>query len=62
MNVGKSMIAQSSKVRVLGVIFNQFLTFMIICRNTHFYIRNIDKIRNLLSYDACSTIIQALIS
>ena len=30
--------------------------------STHFYIRNIGKIRNLLSYDACSTIIHALIS
>ena len=33
-----------------------------ICRSTHFHIRNIGKIRNLLSYDACSTIIHALIS
>ena len=65
-NVGKSMITQSSKVRDLGVIFDQFLNFddhiTAICRSTHFHIRNIDKIRNLLSYDACSTIIHALIS
>ena len=33
-----------------------------ICRSAHFHIRNIGKIRNLLSYDACSTIIHALIS
>ena len=32
------------------------------CRSTHFHIRIIGKIRNLLSYDACSTIIHALIS
>ena len=50
----------------LGVIFDQFLNFddhiTAICRSTHFHIRNIGKIRNLLSYDACSTIIHALIS
>ena len=64
-NVGESMITQSSKVRDLGVIFDQFLNFddhiTAICRSTHFHIRNIGKIRNLLSYDACSTIIHALI-
>ena len=32
------------------------------CRSTHFHIRNKGKIRNLLSYNACSTIIHALIS
>ena len=62
-NVGKSMITQSSK---LGVIFDQFLNFdnhiTAICRSTHFHIRNIGKIRNLLSYDACATIIHARIS
>ena len=64
-NVGESMITQSSKVRDLGVIFDQFLNFddrvniiTVICRSTHFHIRNIGKIRNLLSYDTCSTIIQ----
>ena len=65
-NVGESMITQSSKVRDLGVIFDQFLNFddyiTAICRSTHVHIRNIGKISNLLSYDACSTIIHALIS
>ena len=60
------MITQSSKVRDLGVIFDQFLNFddhiTAICKSTLFHIRNIDKIRNLLSYNACSTIIHALIS
>ena len=64
-NVGESMIMQSSKVRDLRVIFDQFLNFddhiTAICRSTHFHIRNIGKIRNLLSYDDCSTIIHALI-
>ena len=49
----------------LGVIFDQFINFddhiTAICRSTHFHIRNIGKIRNLLSYDACSTIIHELI-
>ena len=35
--------------------------FTPICSSTYFHIRNIGKIRNLLSYNACSTIIQALI-
>ena len=65
-NVGESMITQSSKVRDLGVIFDQILNFYdhitAICRSTHFHIRNIGKIRHLLSYDVCSIIIRALIS
>ena len=59
-------ICIKAHVRDLGVIFDQFLNFddhiTAICRSTHFHIRNIGKIRNLLSYDACSTIIYALIS
>ena len=47
-------VTQSSKVRDLGVIFDQFLNFndhiTTICRSI------------LLLYDACSTIIHALIS
>ena len=65
-NVGESMITQSSKVRDLGVIIDKFLNFndhiTAICRSTHFHIRNIGNIRNLLSYEACSTIIYVLIS
>ena len=65
-NVGESQITQSLKVRDLGVTFDQFLNFddhlTAICRSTHFHIRIIGKIWNLLSYNACSTIIHALIS
>ena len=65
-NVGDSQITQSLKVRDLGVTFDQFLNFddhiTAICRSTYFHIRNIGKIRNLLSYNACFTIIHALIS
>ena len=65
-NVGESQITQSLKVRDLGVAFDQFLNFddhiTAIYRSTYFHIRNIGKIWNLLSYNACSTIIHALIS
>ena len=67
LSVNVGMISHSSKVRDLGVIFDQLLNFdnhitAAICRSTHFHIINIDTIRNLLSYDACSAIIHALIS
>ena len=66
MNIGESQITQSLKVRDLGVTFNQFPNFddhiTARCRSTYFHIRNIGKIRNLLSYNACYTIIHALIS
>ena len=56
-NVGESQITQSLKVRDLGVTFDHFLNFdyhiTAICRSTYFHIRNIGKIMNLLSYNAC---------
>ena len=65
-NVGESMITQSSNMRDLEVILNQFLNYnnhiTAICRSTHFHIKNVGKIWNLLSYDDCSIIIHALIS
>ena len=65
-NVGEGQITQSLKVRDLGVTFDQFLNFddhiTAICRSTYFHIRNIGKCRNLLAYNACYTIIHALIS
>ena len=66
MNIGESQITQSLEVKALGVTFDQFLNFddhiTAICRSTYFHIRNMGQIRNLLSYNACSTIIHALIS
>ena len=48
-NLGESMITQSSKVRDLGVIFDQFLNFddhiTAICRSTHFHIRGSELIQ-----------------
>ena len=55
-SVGDSIILQSSKVRDLGVIFDQSLSFdgyiSGVCRSTHFHLRNIGRIRSLLSYEA----------
>ena len=42
--------------------FSTLMIILLLCRITHFHIRNIGKIKNLLSYNACSTIIHALIS
>ena len=60
----ETMISQSSKVRDLGVIFNQFLNvddhITATCRSTHFHIRNISKVWNFLSHYICYTIIHAV--
>ena len=65
-NIGESIITQSSKLRDLGVIFNKFLNFddyiTTTCNRTYFHIRNTNEIKNLLSHDAFSNIIHALIS
>ena len=65
-NVGDSQIVPSIKVRNLGVIFNKSLTFddhiSAICQSVHFHIRSIGNVRKLLSFDACATLIHALIS
>ena len=64
--VGDSIIQQSSKVRDLGIIFDQFLSFddyiSSVCRSTHFHLRNIGRIRHLLSHHATAQLIHALIS
>ena len=65
-NVGGNVIKPSEKVRDLGVILDQTLSFIddhisTICQSAHFHIRNIDRIRNLLSLDACATLIHKLI-
>ena len=64
--VGDSIIQQSSKVRNLGIIFDQFLSFDYyispVCRSTHFHLRNIGRIRHLLSQNSTAQLIHALIS
>ena len=65
-SVCDSIIQQSSRVRDLGVIFDPFLSFddyiSSVCRSTHFYLRNIGRIRQLLSHHATAQLIHALIS
>ena len=64
--VGDSSILPSPKVRDLGVIFDECLTLDAhisnICRRAHFHLRNIGRIRMLLSFEASSQLIHALIT
>ena len=59
-SVGDIIIQQSAKVRNMGVIFYQFLSFdddiSSICRSTHFI--NIGIIRHFLSHDTTAQFIQ----
>ena len=65
-SVGDSQVFPSSKVRDLGVVFDQYLTFHDhisgICRSTHFHLRSIGRIRNVLTSDATAQLIHALIT
>ena len=65
LTVGGNVIKQLEKVRDLDVILDQTLSFddhiSTICQSAHFHIRNSRRIRNLLSFDACATLIHALI-
>ena len=55
-SVGDMQVSPSSKVRDLCVVFDQYLTFHDhisgICKSTHFHLRGIRRIRNLLTFDA----------
>ena len=55
-SVGDVQVSPSLKVRDLGVVFDQYLTFHDhisgICKSTHFHLRGIGRIRNLLTFDA----------
>ena len=52
-SVGDMQVSPSSKVRDLGVVFDKYLTFYDhisgICKSTHFHLRGIGRIRNLLT-------------
>ena len=56
----------SISVGDLGVVFDQYLTFHDhisgICKSTHFHLRSIGRIRNLLTFDATAQLIHALIT
>ena len=64
-NVGDNLIKPSEKVCDLGVILDQMLSFAdhisAIYQSAHFPIRNIGRIRNILSFDDCATLFHALI-
>ena len=64
--VGDMQVSPYSKVRDLGVVFDQYLTFHDhisgICKSTHFHLRGIGRIRNLLTFDAIAQLIHALIT
>ena len=59
-------------MRDLGVVFDQYLIFGYswgihdhisgICKSTHFHLRGIGRIRNLLTFDATAQLIHALIT
>ena len=65
-SVGDMQVSPSSKVRDLGVVFDQYLTFHDhisgICKSTHFHLRVIGRIRNLLTFDATAQLIPDLIA
>ena len=65
-SVGNTHLFSSSKVKDLGVVFDQYLTFHDhingVCKSTHFHLRSIGRIRNLLTFDACAQFIHALIN
>ena len=64
--VGDSQISSSSKVRDLCVIFDDCLSLDLhisnICRSTHFHLRNIGRIRNLLTFNATAQLVHALVT
>ena len=65
-SVGDMQVSPTSKVRDLSVVFDQYLTFHDhiggICKSTHFHLRGIRRIRNLLTFDATAQLIHALIT
>ena len=65
-SIGDTQVSPSSKVRDLGVDFDQYLTFHDhisgVCKSTHFHLRNIGIIWNLLTFDAIAQLIHALIT
>ena len=65
-NVGDSQISSSSKVCDLGVTFDNCLSLDAhisnISRSTHFHLRNIGRIRTLLTFHSTAQLIHALIT
>ena len=65
-SVGDMQVSPFPKVRDLGVAFDQYLTFHDhisgICKSTHFHLRGIGRIRNLLTFDATAQLNHDLIT
>ena len=65
-SVGDMQVSPSSKVEDLVVVFDQYLTFHDhicgICKSTHFHLRGIGRIRNLLTFDDTAQLIHVLIT
>ena len=65
-NVDDSQIASSGKPRDLGLVFDECLSLdahiSAICRPTHFHLRIIGRVLNLITTDAAIQLIHALIS
>ena len=65
-SVGDMQVSPSSKVRDLGVVFDQYLIFQDhisgICKSTHFHLCGIGRIRNILNFDATAQLIYVLIT
>ena len=65
-SVGDMQVSPSSKMRDLGVVFNKYLPFHDhisgICKSTHFHLRGIGRVQNLLTFYATAQLIHALIT
>ena len=63
---GESSSIISLSARNLGVIFDSHLNLEshinTVCRSAYFHLRNIRSVRNMLTDDACSQLIYALIT
>ena len=64
--VGNSQIKPSTTARNLGVTFDSHLNLEShinsVCRSAYFHLRNIRSVRKMLTYDACSQLIHALVT
>ena len=64
--VGNSQIKPSTTARNLAVTFDSHLNLEShinsVCRSAYFHLRNIRSVRNMLTYDACSQLIHALVT
>ena len=65
-NLGSTEINPSLSARNLGVIFDSHLNLEshinTVCRSAYFHLRNIRRIRNMLTDNACSQLIHALVT